>query len=151
MYHDISRSDCLHFEYIGYRLASPDITQILQWRHNESDGVSNHRRHDCLLNRLFRRRSKKTSKPRVTILCEEFLAQKASNAENVFIWWRHHQCSNSYDLFWVPSHRLIYNQLQVKWEIYTMQGVFIVPHTITRRQTWIALFLKFTIFSMTVD
>ena len=28
----------------------------LQWRHNESDGVSNHHRHECLLNHLFRRR-----------------------------------------------------------------------------------------------
>ena len=34
----------------------------LQWRHNERDAVSNHRRLDCLLNRLFSRRSKKTSK-----------------------------------------------------------------------------------------
>ena len=35
----------------------------LQWRHNEWDGVSNHRRFDCLLlNSLFRCRSKKTSK-----------------------------------------------------------------------------------------
>ena len=33
-----------------------------------------------------RRRSKKTSKLRVAGLC----AQKASNAENVSIWWRHH-------------------------------------------------------------
>ena len=38
----------------------------LPWRHNGHDGVSNHRRLDCLLNRLFRRRSKKTSKLRVT-------------------------------------------------------------------------------------
>ena len=51
----------------------------------------------CLLNRLFRRRSKKTSKLRVTGLCAgnlpvtgEFPAQMASNAENVSIWWRHH-------------------------------------------------------------
>ena len=49
------------------------------------------------LNRLFRRRSKKASKLRVTGLCVgnspvtgEFLAQRASNAENVSIWWRHH-------------------------------------------------------------
>ena len=33
----------------------------LQWRHNGHDGISNHQPHDCLLNRLFRRRSKKTS------------------------------------------------------------------------------------------
>ena len=31
----------------------------LRWRHNGHDGVSNHQHHDCLLNRLFRRRPKK--------------------------------------------------------------------------------------------
>ena len=40
-----------------------DIT--LQWCHNDHDDVSNHQPHDCLLNRLFRRRSRKTSKLRV--------------------------------------------------------------------------------------
>ena len=39
---------------------------VLQWRHNERNGVSNHRRLDCLLNCLLRRRSKKTIKLRVT-------------------------------------------------------------------------------------
>ena len=29
----------------------------LRWRHNERDSVSNDQPHDCLLNRLFRRRS----------------------------------------------------------------------------------------------
>ena len=69
----------------------------LRWRHNGRDNVSNHQPHDCLLSRLFRRRSKKTSKLRVTGLCAgispgtgEFPAQMASNAENVSIWWRHH-------------------------------------------------------------
>ena len=41
----------------------------LHWRHNDHDGVSNHQPHGCLLNRLFRRRSKKQSKLRVTDLC----------------------------------------------------------------------------------
>ena len=41
----------------------------LQWRHNDRDGVSNHQPHDCLFKRLFRRRSKKTSKLRVIGLC----------------------------------------------------------------------------------
>ena len=45
------------------------MSLALRWRHNERDGVSNHQPHDCLLNRLFRRRSKKTSKLRVTGLC----------------------------------------------------------------------------------
>ena len=39
--------------------------RTLQWRLNGGDSVSNHQPHDCLLNRLFRRRSKKTSKLRV--------------------------------------------------------------------------------------
>ena len=50
-----------------------------------------------LLNRLFKRRSEKTQKLRVTVLFAgnspvtgEFPAQMASNAENVSIWWRHH-------------------------------------------------------------
>ena len=41
----------------------------LHWGHNDHDGVSNYQPHGCLLNRLFRRRSKKTSKLRVTGLC----------------------------------------------------------------------------------
>ena len=41
----------------------------LQWRHNGFDGLPNHQPHDCLLNHLFRRRSKKTPKLRVTGLC----------------------------------------------------------------------------------
>ena len=59
------------------------MLSTLQWRHNECDGVSNHQPRDCLLNRLFRRRSKKTSKLCVTCLCEgnspvtgEFPAQR---------------------------------------------------------------------------
>ena len=77
----------------------------LHWRHDEHDGVSNHQPHDCLLNRLFRRRSKKTSKLRVTGLCAgnssvtgEFLAQKASDVKNVSIWWRHHETQRKFRL-----------------------------------------------------
>ena len=70
----------------------------LQWRHNECDGVSNHRRLHCLLKFWFMRRSKKTSKLRVTGLCAgkspvtgEFPAQKTSVTEYASIWWRHHE------------------------------------------------------------
>ena len=69
----------------------------LQWHHNGHDGISNHQPYDRLLNCSFRRRSKKISKLRVTGLCVgnstgtgEFHAQRASNAENVSIWWCHH-------------------------------------------------------------
>ena len=41
----------------------------LRWRHNDHDSVSDHQPHGWLLNCLFRRRSKKTSKLRVTGLC----------------------------------------------------------------------------------
>ena len=47
----------------------PEVFNALRWRHNDHDGVSNHQPRGCLLNRLFRRRSKKTSKLRVTGLC----------------------------------------------------------------------------------
>ena len=70
---------------------------VLQWDHNGCDGVSNHQSHHCLLNRLFRRRSKKTSQLRVTDLCAgnstvtgELPAQMANNAESISIWWHHH-------------------------------------------------------------
>ena len=75
----------------------PGEDKQLQWRHNEPDGASNHQPQSCLLNRLFRHRSKKTSKLRVTGLCEgnspvtgEFPAQRASHAKNVSIRWRYH-------------------------------------------------------------
>ena len=75
----------------------------LQWRHNGRDSVNNHQPDDCLLISLFRRRSKKTSKLRVTGLCTgnspekgEFPAQVDSNAESVSIWWRHHDAGQSY-------------------------------------------------------
>ena len=71
----------------------------LPWHHNECDGISNRQPHDCLLNCLFRRRLKKTSmKLCVTGLCEgnswvigQFPTQRASNAENVSIWWHHYE------------------------------------------------------------
>ena len=93
----------------------------LQWRHNDHNSVSNHQPPGCLLNRLFRRRSKKTSKLRVTGLCVgnspgtgtgtgtgEFPAQRASNAENVSIWWRHHVITPQWHKVcsvWVPLVR----------------------------------------------
>ena len=45
----------------------------LQWRQNGHNSVSHHQPHDCLLNRLFRCRSKKTLKLRVTGLCAQWI------------------------------------------------------------------------------
>ena len=66
-----------------------------------------------LFNRLFRHRSTKTSKIRVTGLCagnspvtDEFPAQRASSAENVSIWWRHHVLRH-YTCHFGPVHQNI--------------------------------------------
>ena len=98
---DNASEDVIHFVH---------VSMSLQWHHNERHGVSTHQPHDCLLNRLFRRISKKTSKLCITGLCAgnspvigEFPAQRARNMENVSIWWHHHG---------------------VKW---TMQEVFLMP------------------------
>ena len=101
-------------------------------------GVSNHQPRGCLLNRLFRRRSKKTSKLRVTGLCMgnssgtgEFPAQMASYAENVSIWWRHHaERFFSYHCIitgntlgnspqQMPQHRLSWYIIKRLWLFYT--------------------------------
>ena len=79
----------------------------LPWRHYEFNGVSNHRRLDCLLKRWFERRSQKTSKPtRHWPLCVGgggggdppvsggYPHKGDSNAENVSIWWRYHGHTN---------------------------------------------------------
>ena len=69
----------------------------LQWRHNECNDVSNHQCLNCLLSRLFRCRSKKTPKLRLTGLGEgnspvtgEFPAQKARKmfpfADVIMLW-----------------------------------------------------------------
>ena len=107
----------------------------LWWRQNGCHGVSNLQPHDCLLNSLFGRRSKKISKFRVTGLCvgnspwtDEFPVQMASNAENVSIWWRHHEC-------W-PSPPTPYGGTKTKtytrqWEIPSMWQVFYATKSCT--------------------
>ena len=53
----------IHNQMLGF------LSLTLQWCHNGRDSVSSHQSHECLLKRLFRRRSRKTSKLRVTGLC----------------------------------------------------------------------------------
>ena len=85
----------------------------LQSCHNERNYVSNYLHLDCLLNRLFTRRSKTTSKLGVTGLSEgispmtgKFLTQRARNAENVSIWWRCHMCGEHAGYCWIPLSKL---------------------------------------------
>ena len=120
----------------------------LQSRHIGRDGVWNHQPHHCLLNRLFRRRSKKASKPRVTGLCAgnspvtgEFPAQMASNAGNVSIWWRHHAHSlkTPVELTSPPENTFslsaVYGSAVTKWH-----GIFfalITPEETSRGLCWL--------------
>ena len=92
-----------------------------QWPHNEHNGVPNHQPHDCLLNRLFWCRSKKTSKLRFTGLCEgnspvtgEFPTQRASTVENVSIWWHHHV--DRISIIFITSYPASESDLQLYWD-----------------------------------
>ena len=126
----------------------------LEWRHNERHIVSNHIHLDCLPNVffvfIFRRKSKNTSKLRVTGLCEGnplvsggFPLQRGSNAEQVSIWWRHHailinelknkglvqRCGISS----MPNASSVQQSVSshVKIENYCLEIVFATPATVT--------------------
>ena len=103
------------------------ISWALRWCHNDPDGVSNHWCIDCLLNHLFQRRSKKTSKLRITGLCKgnspitgEFPAQRASNKEKCF-----HLMTSSGYILWN------YNQANARkhywWQVNSVSGNVLVP------------------------
>ena len=64
----------------------------LKWRHNERNDGSNHQRHDCVLNRLFRRRSKKTPKIDVS----HWLGASLESALSLYYSWMPH-----YLMMWI--------------------------------------------------
>ena len=88
-----------------------------QWLH--CSGVSNHQHLDCLFSLLSRHTSKKISNLRVTGLCEgdppvtgRFPSQRAANAENISIWWRHHVIYvQPWSLLCYLQHCLKFNQV----------------------------------------
>ena len=89
--HLTNQTLCTFFYPVYNHIITP---HPLQWHHKGHGGISNHQPQHCSLNSLFRRRSKKTSKLCITGLCAgnspvngEYPAQRASNAENVSIWW----------------------------------------------------------------
>ena len=101
--------------------------------------------HDYLLNCLFRRRSKKISKLRVTGLCagnspvtNEFPGQRASNAENVSVWWRHHvwykrlMPLRNYIMYNTLKHTLWYFDLQML----TLLNSVLLPETMSFLSRW---------------
>ena len=117
LYMSVSWSFILNKDALGYAL----LIGTLQWRHYERDGVSNHQRIHCLPNHLFGHRSKKASKFRVTVLCEgnspvtaEFPTQKASNAKNDSIWWRHPVNNLHVHVNWIPVYYLLCTLLMIR-------------------------------------
>ena len=133
----------LHYAQRCRGLPSP-----LQWRHNEHHGGSNHRDADYLLNRLFRRTSKKILKLRVTSLyywnppvTSGFPSQRSSNAENVSNWWRHRAHEMSKEFGEIPSH---HTDLQVQWHIIQLMLVYMVSVILQ----WFVWFTVFTPNSM---
>ena len=88
-----STSSLVSITHILYELLlqSAQIFHALQWSHNGRNGVSNHQPHDCLLKRLFRHTwNKHQSSSSLAFVTGEFPAQRASNAKNASILWRHH-------------------------------------------------------------
>ena len=87
----------------GTRLSCSN-TSILQWRHNENNGVPSHWPLDCFPSRLFRRRSKKTSKLRITGFYESTghwwiphkgpVTRKVSSLDDIIM--NDHQCDILY-------------------------------------------------------
>ena len=72
------------------------MTFKLQWRHNERDGISNHQPRDCLLKRLFRRRSKKTSKLRITGLGDLWIPRTKGQSRGRCFYLMTSSCTASY-------------------------------------------------------
>ena len=141
----------VHSRYCGH--FSPKTTRknnnmTLQWRHNERDGVWNHRRLHCLPSRLFRCWSMKTSKLHINGLCEGnppvtggFPSQRVCNAENVSILLRHHESSVRMIyrcLTWVQNltkvltfsglHRVQYHDIIIAkyWECMILNTIILV-------------------------
>ena len=151
------------FNSVQYTIENENITQFitrkvpactglslytwsLQWRHNGRDRVSNHQPRDCLLNRLFRRKSTKTSKLRVTGLCAgnspgtgELCAQMTSYAENVSIWWRHHDqlivmILDKYFIFLADYKYSVYEENHVNFTLQCLK--FSYGHSINEYTPW---------------
>ena len=112
---------CLPYDlsdYTSLHISSPPlghqyrpISLPLQRRHNEHDGVSDHQPHDCFLKRLFRQKNQRKHQSSASLAfmwgihrsTGEFPAQSASNAENVPIWWRHHESAILWTISFGPG------------------------------------------------
>ena len=96
------------------------LPNSLQWHHKEHHSVSNHQL-PMFYSVVYSGADLKKKNPpklRVTGLCagnspmiSEFLARRASNAESISIWWRHHILHTlSEDMVRGRDHRLLLTQ-----------------------------------------
>ena len=127
------------------------IIWALRWRHNGCDSVSNHQPHHCLLNRLFRHRSKKTSKLRVTGLCVGNYANPAYGVATIchqvrWVRWGHPSLFHTatslliwYKMFCAKdfSYRLIWMEFINMFSVYAQSG------THSRFNRWIVVVLTY--------
>ena len=83
----VKPSDTYDFSELAGELQTESITEwvlravpiewVLQWRHNERDGVWIHQHHDCLLNHLFKAQINENIKaPHRWPLCGEFTSHR---------------------------------------------------------------------------
>ena len=106
------------------------------WRRNERDGFSNHRRLNCLLSRLFSATQRKHQSSALLACVRNppvtggFPSQRASNVENVSIWWRHYEARATL-LIPNPSHPFQEQNLFIERQItsreLTIKNLFCTP------------------------
>ena len=87
-------------------LAAIFFVPTLQWRHNKLNGVSNHQPNTIVYltvcSGTYQRKHQSSASLAFfsgnSPVTDEFPTQKASNAQIVPIWWRHHKCVNHIDM-----------------------------------------------------
>ena len=102
----------------------------------------------------FRRRSKKTSKLRVTGLCVEnspvtgeFPAQRASNEEDVSIWWCHHDKQN-FVVIGVIKAKLVFRRIWISMENLILKWAPVEKHQRSLNFENLYIWIKGTQFLM---
>ena len=152
---------CVIWVSIHYR----DTVLSLQWRHNEQDYVSNHQPHDCLLNCLFGRGSKRTSKLRVTGLCvgnspgpvnsphkwpvtrkmfpfDDVIMVLGFACKAIWLWIKGNLCTNgsrAQSWTWIRSYKLMekgMNNSEIKYRLNAYNSWHTVPVPYSRAVPW---------------
>ena len=142
---------CLIYLPISFRVASLASGRSEDWsgtsevilnyhhiRHNERDGVSNHRRLDCLP--FVEAQIKENIKALRHWWPVDSPPQKASNVENIFIWWRHHDIGkiHRYLITSNPDETLAVNKFLRLYCMHVFIGV-LQPFSVFQYQTLCAL------------